>query len=69
MKPIMKSQVLSLAWVLLLVSSGRAYTPAMLADLGSPYSQPWEFGHSVASAGDWNGDGYQDLIVGFEDDE
>lgn len=64
------SSLLFAPLLLLLPSVSWSFTPAKLIEPTSPYSSgSWEFGESVASAGDWNGDGYEDVIVGFGDDE
>ena len=46
-----------------------AVTPAKLLEIDNPFgggSPNDGFGKGVAPAGDWNADGYQDLIVGFD---
>lgn len=53
-----------------LVPSGAgAVTPAKLLEIQNPFlGAPGSsgFGNAVAPAGDWNGDGYPDWIVGFD---
>ncbi len=49
------------AWLFLGSASGLASTPASIVDPGLDWSF---FGYSVSTAGDVNGDGYADVIVG-----